>query len=150
MTSNTHRRDDLLGAIVALVVLVSSIITFSVRILFDAPPGHWIGVPILLMSFPLAFLLFRAPAEGRPLLYYVQIGSMLVWIVVLFILDYVLGSDWRDEQWVVIPFVTLYFAGLGGMVGVASKAGRVWAVTSIVLFFVAAALAFIQRAVTGF
>lgn len=142
-------RLDVLGAVVAIVIYVSSIVTFSARMMFDLSPGHWIGIPFLLMAFPLGYLLLEAPALGRPLLYYIQVGLMLVSIVVLFLLDYVLEVAWRDTQWAVIAFVTLYFAGMGGMIGVASRAGRSWAVSAVVLFFVAGILAFVQRGVTG-
>lgn len=134
---------------VALVIYVSSIVTFTARVLFDLQPGHWIGIPFLLMSLPLGYLLYRAPAVDRPVLYYVQVGLMLVSIVVLFLLDYVLGVVWRDTQWAVVAFVMLYFAGTGGMIGVASHAGRAWTVSSVALFLVAAVMAFVQRGVTG-
>ena len=138
-----------LGAIVAHVVFVSSIITFACRMLFRLQPGHWVGIPVLLMAFPLGYLLLRAPATNRPLLYYVQIGAMLIWVMVLFLVDYVLRYDFRQTQWMVIGFVVLYFAGMGGMIGVASLAGRGWTISAIVLFLIAAVLAFLQRVVTG-
>ena len=45
--------------------------------------------------------------------------------------------------------MVLYFAGAGGMLGVAAQAGRLWTISAVVLFLVAAVLAFVQRAVTG-
>lgn len=142
-------RLDLLGAVVAHVILISSIITFSARLLFDIPSGHWIGVPLLLTALPLAYLLVRAPGAHRPALYYVQVGLMLAWIVLLFLLDYVYRVDWRTTQATVVPVVVLYFAGTGGMIGVASHAGKGWTISAVILFFVAGVLAFVQRAVTG-
>jgi hypothetical protein len=44
----------------------------------------------------------------------------------------------------------LYFAGMGGMIGIASLAGRTWTTLSVILFLVAGILAFVQRGVTGF
>jgi hypothetical protein len=140
---------DLVGAIVAHVVFISSIITFTSRMVFNVKPGHWVGTPILLMAFPLAYLLLRAPEFDRPTLYYVQIGIMLVCLVVLFLVDYVLKFDFRQTQWMVISYVVLCFAGMGGMMGIAARAGRGWMISAIILFFIAAALAFVQRAVTG-
>jgi hypothetical protein len=153
-TSNHERpanleRLDLLGAVVAHVIFVSSILTFSVRMIFGVGPGHWIGIPILLMAFPLMYLLGTARGAHRPPLYVVQIGTMLLWLLVLFLVDYVVGYDFRQTQWMVIGYVVLYFAGMGGMVGVASLAGKRWMVSAITLFFVAGILAFVQRAVTG-
>jgi len=140
---------DFLGAIVAHVVFISSIITFASRIIFKLQPGHWVGIPILLMAFPLGYLLLRAPEFNRPFLYYVQIGAMLAWLIMLFLVDYVLKYDFRQTQWMVISFVVLYFAGMGGMIGIAALAGRGWTISAVILFFIVAVLAFVQRAVTG-
>jgi hypothetical protein len=113
-------------------------------------PGDWIGIPILLMAFPLGYLLLKASDFNRPTLYYIQIVIMLVWIIILFLVDYVLRYDFRQTQWMVISYVVLYFAGLGGMIGVSSQAGTGWTISAVILFFIAAILAFVQRAVTGF
>jgi hypothetical protein len=140
---------DFLGAIVAHVVFISSIITFASRMIFKLQPGHWVGIPILLMAFPLGFLLLKAPEFNRPLLYYVQIGTMLAWLIVLLLVDYVLKYDFRQTQWMVISFVVLAYAGMGGMIGIAALAGKGWTVSAIILFLIAAVLGFVQRAVTG-
>ena len=140
---------DVLGAVVAHVIFISSIITFTSRIIFELKPGHWVGTPILLMVFPLVYLLLRAPEFNRPFLYYVQIGIMLAWLIVLFLVDYVFRYDFRQTQWMVISYVVLYFAGAGGMIGVAALAGRTWMISAIVLFFITLILAFVMRAVTG-
>ena len=140
---------NLLGAIVAHIIFISSIVTFSARIIFKLQPGHWIGIPILLMVFPLVYLLLKAPAVQRPLLYYLQVALMLTWLMVLFIVDYALKIEFRQTQWMVVSFVVLYFAGMGGMIGVAAEAGRGWAISATVLFILAGILAFVQRAITG-
>jgi len=140
---------DLLGAVTAHVIFLSSILTFATRMIFGVGPGHWIGIPILLMAFPLTYLLVVAPRTHRPALYYIQVGTMLTWVVVLLLVDYVFGYDFRQTRWMVIAFVVLYFAGMGGMIGVSSLAGRRWMLSAVVLFFVAGILAFVQRAVTG-
>ena len=140
---------NLLGAVTAHVIFISSIITFSSRMIFKIGPGHWIGIPILLMAFPLAYLLIKAPAYDRSFLYYIQLGLMLFWLILLFFVDYVYKYDFRQTQWMVISYVVLAFAGMGGMIGIASLAGRAWTISSVVLFLFVAILAFVQRAVTG-
>ncbi len=140
---------NLLGAITAHVVFISSIITFSSRMIFKISPGHWIGIPILLMAFPLAYLLVNAPGSDRPILYYIQVGLMLIWLIMLFFVDYVMKYDFRQTQWMVISYVVLAFAGMGGMIGVASLAGRSWTISSVILFLIVTVLAIVQRAVTG-
>lgn len=140
---------NVLGAVVAHVIYVSSIVTFLARMVLGVRPGHWIGIPILLMAFPLGYLLMRAPGFGRPWLYYVQLSVMLAWLVVLFMVDYVFRFDFRQTQWMVIAYVMLYFAGIGGMIGISAQAGRGWALSAMILFVIAGILAFVQRAVTG-
>ena len=142
-------RLNLIGALTAHVIFISSIITFSSRMIFKIGPGHWVGTPLLLMVFPLGYLIFTAPGTDRPFLYYIQAGLMLLFIILLFFVDYVFKYDFRQTQWMVISFVVFYFAGMGGMMGIASLAGRGWTISSVILFFVAAILAFVQRAVTG-
>lgn len=142
-------RLNLIGAVTAHVVFISSIITFSSRLIFKFGPGHWVGIPLLLMVFPLGYLLFTAPGVNRPFLYYIQVGLMLLFIILLFLVDYVFKYDFRQTQWMVISFVIFYFAGMGGMIGVASLAGRGWTISAIILFILAAILAFVQRAITG-
>ena len=75
---------------------------------------------------------------------------MLIFVILLFLVDYVFKYDFRQTQWMVISFVVLYCAAMGGMIGVASLAGRGWTISSVVLFLIAAMLAFVQRAVTGY
>jgi hypothetical protein len=62
---------DILGAVTAYVIFVSSIVTFVSRMVFKSRPGHWLGVPILLMAFPLTYPFIRAPAFDRSRPYYV-------------------------------------------------------------------------------
>jgi hypothetical protein len=140
---------NLLGAIIAHIIYLSSILTFLSRLLFKIGPGHWVGTPILLTAFPLVYLLLKAPESQRPVLYYVQIGAMLLWLVLLFLVDYVLRIDFRQTRWMVIGYVVLYFAGIGGMIGVAAEAGRGWTASAVILFLIAGVLAFVQRAITG-
>ncbi len=145
-----HRKTELIGAITAHIIYISSIITFLARMFFGTGPGHWIGIPILLMIFPLTYLLVRAPRDKQPALYFIQVGFMSSWIVLLFLVDYVLKIEFRQTQWMVITFVIWYFAGMGGMIGVAAKAGKGWMISAIILFFIAGTLAFVQRGVTGY
>lgn len=143
-------RMNLLGAIVAHIIFISSIITFLSRMIFKVQPGHWVGIPLLLMIFPLGYLLLKAPQFDRSFLYYVQIIVMMLFIIALFLIDYVFKIDFRNTQSIVISYVVLYFAGLGGMIGVSAEAGRGWMISAVIFFFITAVLAFVQRGVTGF
>jgi hypothetical protein len=74
---------------------------------------------------------------------------MLAWLVMEALLDYILKLDFRNVRWMLISYVVLFFAGTGGMLGVAADAGRNWSMTAIVLFLLMTVLTFVQRAVTG-
>lgn len=140
---------NLLGAVVAVAFYVSAILVFIFR-LFGRPQfEHWIGYFEFLLAIPLIFLLLTAPQLERPALYYIQIGCMLAWLVVEALLDYILKVDFRKVRWMVISYVVLFFAGTGGMLGVAANAGRGWSISAIILFLIMAVLTFVQRRVTG-
>ena len=145
MLENTN----LLGAITAVAFFVSAILVFVFRLLGKPQYGHWIGYFEFLLAIPLIFLLIQAPHLGRPPLYYIQIGCMLAWLVVEALLDYIMKVDFRNVRWMLISYVVLFFAGTGGMLGVAAIAGRGWGIPAIILFLIMAVLTFVQRAVTG-
>ena len=91
----------LLGANVAHIIFISSILTFGARILLKVHPGHWVGIPLLLMAFPLLYLLLRAGEFNRPFLYYLQLGLMLGWIILLYLVDFAFKVDFRQTRWLV-------------------------------------------------
>jgi hypothetical protein len=142
-------RTNLVGAAVAHWIYSVSILVFVLRLLQMPKLGHWIGVGVLLAAFPLGFLLSRGPSLDRSPLYYLQIGLMLAWLVVEFLLDWWPAIEFRQTRWIAIPYVTLFFAGAGGMIGVASLAGRGWMISAVIAFLVMGILAFVQRAITG-
>jgi hypothetical protein len=114
---------NLLGAIVAVAFFVSAILVFISRLLGKPEYGHWVGYFEFLLAIPLLFLLLKAPQLQRPALYYIQVGCMLAWLVMEVLLDYILQIDFRNVRWLVISYVILFFAGTGGMLGVAANAG---------------------------
>jgi hypothetical protein len=142
-------RANLLGAIVATFIYASCLLVFTSRLLGRPEYGHWLGYVMMLSAAPLVYLLLKAPQLARPPLYYLQIGLMLAYLLVELALDYVLKLQFRQVQWMVIGYVMLFFAGTGGMLGVASQAGRAWTVSSGLLFLAMAILTFWQRAATG-
>jgi len=142
-------KTNLLGAITAIAFFASAILVFVFRLLGKPQYENWIGYFEFLLAIPLIFLLIQAPQLGRPTLYYIQIACMLAWLVLEALLDYILKVDFRNVRWMVISYVVLFFAGTGGLLGVASNAGRGWSILAIILFLIMAMLTFIQRAITG-
>ncbi len=142
-------RANLAGALVAVAMYVLCIVVFVTRLAGRPGLGHAAGWAQFALAVPLVVLLVLAPRLGRPWLYYLQVGLMLAFLVVEFVVDYALHADFRGTRAVVIPYVMLFFAGTGGMLGVAALAGRGWIIAAGILFLASAVLAFVQRGVTG-
>ena len=142
-------RADLLGAIVTVSLYSLYILLFVFRLLDSAQFGHRLASLQFLAVIPLVYLLLKAPQLGRPVLYYVQIGLMLVFLLVELLLDYIYMVDFRQVSWMVISYVMLFFAASGGLLGVAAYAGRTWTIAAVILFLIMTVLAFVQRALTG-
>jgi hypothetical protein len=138
-----------LGAVIAVMFYVSAIMVFIGRLMGKPQYGHWMGYFEFLLGIPLLYLLWTAPRLQRPALYYIQVGCMIAWLIVEALLDYILRIDFRHVRWIVISYVVLFFAGTGGLLGIASNAGRTWTLIAIALFLIMAVLTFVQRAITG-
>lgn len=140
---------NLLGALSAQAIFLLCILVFSARLMGKIKLEYWSGLSLLLVAIPLLYLAFSAPGFNRPSLYYIQVYLMLAFLLVELLLDYVLTIEFRQVRWMVISYTTLFFAGTGGMIGIAGHAGGHWSVSSVILFLIMAALAFVQRAKTG-
>jgi hypothetical protein len=143
------QRLDLLGAYVATAIFALAILVFVSRLAGRVAWEYGLGIALVLAAVPLGYLLLKAPEHHRSNLYYVQIGLMLAYLGAEFVLDYAFKIDFRHVRWVMIAYVTLFFAGTGGMIGVASAAGRPWAISSVLLFLVMVALAVVLHATLG-
>lgn len=140
---------NLAGAIVAVTMSALCIVVFASRLAGRPRIGHTVGWLQFALAVPLVVLLAFAPRLARPWLYYLQVGLLLAFLAVEFALDYALRVDFRRNLRAVVPYVMLFFAGTGGMIGVAALAGRGWTIAAGVLFLASAVLAFVQRFRTG-
>jgi hypothetical protein len=149
MNGSMSDKLNLLGASTAILIFVLCILIFIFRLAGQKSVEYGLGVAFLVTAVPLAYLLVTAGRFDRPALYYIQLGLMITFILVEFLLDYLLKADFRHTSWITIVYVTLFFASTGGMIGVASLAGKTWSILTVVLFLITAILAFYQRAKTG-
>jgi len=143
------KHNNLYGAILANVINISTISIFIARLLGKPEIGHWIGIIILFSIIPLFYLLYTAKSINRAKIYYIWIVLMIAFIIVEFLLDWFPKIDFRTNLQIIIPYVMLFFGATGGMIGVASLAGKRWAIVTVATFLIMAALAFVQRQVTG-
>ncbi len=140
---------NMIGAITALTIMTLTILVFVFRLARQLTAESVTGIIYVLAIVPLLYLLIQAAQVDRPAIYYLQIILMIAFILVEFLLDYVFKLEFRQTQWIVVSYVTLFFASTGGMIGIASLAGRAWSLSAIILFLTMAGLAFYQRAKTG-
>jgi hypothetical protein len=143
------KRINILGAILANVINLSTILVFIFRLLYKLEIAHWVGIITELSIFPLVYLLYTGRQFQRRRIYYLWIGLMIVFVIVEFLVDWYPKVDFRDNLSIVIPYVMLFFGATGGMIGVASLAGKRWTLVTVITFLTMFVLAFIQRGVTG-
>jgi len=142
-------RINLFGAILANVINISTISIFILRLVGKPEIGHWIGIIILFSIVPLFYLLYSARSLERAKIYYIWVGLMITFIIVEFLVDWFPKIEFRNNLIIIIPYVMLFFGATGGMIGVASLAGKRWAEVTVASFLIMAVLAFIQRQITG-
>lgn len=142
-------RVNLYGAITANVINIITILIFVARLLEKPEIGHWIGIIIQFTIIPLFYLLYAARSLNRARIYYIQVSLMIIFIIVEFLVDWYPKIEFRNNLLIVIPYVMLFFGATGGMIGVASLAGKRWTVVTVLSFLIMFVLAFIQRQITG-
>lgn len=140
---------NLLGAYLAIFILITSSMIFVFRLLSQETAEYWTGIAFMITAIPLAYLIYSSTNLVRPTLYFVQLGLMIGFIIIELLMDYIFKVDFRQTKWMAISYVMFFFASTGGMIGIASQAGKSWSIVSIVLFLIMFGLAFFQRAKTG-
>ena len=123
-----------LGAIISLAALSLCILIFLFRLGGLPVIGRWLGILFLATAIPFVCLLITAHAFERPAIYYIQLTAILLFIVIELLLDYILLIDFRKVRWMTISYVMFFFAGTGGLIGIASQAGKGWTITAVILF----------------
>lgn len=138
-----------LGAYTSVFILSIINLIFIFRLLNQEVTEYWLGIVFIVSAVPLLYLIYTGVQLNRPILYFIQLGIMIGFIILELLLDYIFKFDFRHTNWMVISYVTLFFAATGGLIGLASQAGKSWTIISIILFFIMTGLAFYQRAKTG-
>jgi len=140
---------NLLGAYIAIIILFASSLIFIFRLTNHQTAEYWTGIAFMLTAIPIVYLIYSSSNIERPTLYYIQLVLMIGFIILELSLDYIFKVDFRHTKWMAISYVMFFFASTGGMIGVASQAGKFWSIIAVILFLIMTALAFIQRAKTG-
>jgi len=138
-----------IGAITAIFIMLLCCIIFIFRLRNQTFAEYYTGILFLLCSIPLFILIYYAAEYKRPGIYYLQIILMISFIAVEMFLDYIYKINFRQIKWIAISYTILFFAANGGMIGIATLAGKTWSIITIALFFIMTFLAFFQRYKTG-
>jgi hypothetical protein len=141
---------NLIGALTANVYMLLIISVFIARLLRLSEAGRLIGLASSLVIIPLIYLFISGIKTEKTLIYFIWLALMFLFALFELIADDILQIDLRSSLRVVIPYVMFFFAATGGMIGVASQAGKPWPLVTSIIFLIMATLAFIQRKVTGF
>ena len=142
-------RTNRVGGVVSLITLALCILIFAFRLGGYPEIESILGILFLLTGVPFLYLLFLARTHQRPTIFYIQISVILIFILMELSLDYLFKIDFRNVKWMTILYVMFFFAGTGGLIGIASLQGKRWGTVAIVLFLIITFLAFWQRAKTG-
>lgn len=142
---NSKEEINLLGAVVANINNLILIFLFIARIYKYPRIEYWLGIVFMLSIIPLAIMLIRAFDSKREVLYFIQLILMIGFIIVEFLLDYLFKIDFRHNGSYVIAFVTLFYASLGGMIGIASHAGKQWTIATVITFLLMTAVSLVMH-----
>ena len=129
--------------------MLLSIAMFTARILGWLEIGRWIGFATSFVLIPLIYLFVVGLKTNRRIIYFVWLALMVLFALFELVVDQILAIDIRSSQWTVIPYVMFFYAATGGMIGIAAQAGKRWTRLTCVIFLIMAALAFVQRGITG-
>jgi hypothetical protein len=143
------RLANLVGAIAADVYMLLIIAIFISRILGWLEIGRWVGFASSLIIVPLVYLFVVGLRTGQRKIYFVWLALIVLFVLFELVVDQILRIDLRSAQWTVVPYVMFFFAATGGMIGVASQAGKAWTITTVIIFLIMAIMSFVQRGITG-
>ena len=148
MSADLHKTNRV-GGVVSLIALGLCILIFVFRLGGFPEIERILGGLFVACGAPLLYMLFLARRHQRPTIFYIQISVILIFILMELSLDYLFKIDFRNVKWMTILYVMFFFAGTGGLIGIASLQGKRWGTVAIVLFLIMTFLAFWQRAKTG-
>jgi len=140
---------NILGACLSIFILSICSLVFIFRLGGNHKVEYLLGWILILMIIPLTFLLITAKQFQRPPIYYIQIGLMIAFLILELFLDYICKLEFRKITWITVIYIIIFFSGTGGMIGVATLAGRIWMIAAVVLFFIMTILSLVQRKITG-
>jgi len=140
---------NLLGSIIANINNLLMISLFITRICSYHRIEQIIGMVFIASILPIMWIYFQAIKMNRPFIYFLQLGLIICFIIVELILDYILKVEFRQNRGITIPYVALFYASFGGMIGIASHGGKYWMIITVITFLIMVAVSLIMHFRTG-
>jgi hypothetical protein len=94
-------------------------------------------------------MFINASEINSSFLYFLQLGLMICFILAELTLDYILKLDFRQNRSILIPYVMLFYASFGGMIGIASQSGKYWTIVTIITFLLMVGISLLMHFKTG-
>jgi hypothetical protein len=129
---------NMIGAVSANLYMLLIIAVFAARIAEWDEVALWCGILSSFVLVPLIYLFFMALKKKQPVIYFIWLFLMILFALFELIADIIL-----------IAYVMFFFGSTGGMIGIASRAGKRWTIATIIVFLIMAVMAFVQRGITG-
>ena len=102
------------------------------------------GTCVIFLVVPLTIIFIDYLIEGRPTKIILHFISILVYIIVEFVLDFVLKIDFRSKRAMHIPYLVLFYFASFGFIGISFSMDNTWGyVVSGSFWFVLASLAYL-------
>ncbi len=134
--------------IISFVFYLTSIFIFILRIINFTLFEYYLGLIQVSLLLIIAIMFFNHNLNNYDVLFYIQIIVFVIWLVFEFILDYILKIDFRNKPVLLIPYVILFFAACGSVIGFLSRINKKSAIIGVILFFITFILAFFQHFVS--
>lgn len=140
----------MLSTYYAIYILIILNLIFVFRLLKKTNIEYWTGILFMLSALPLIYLLIKGIELKKTPIYLIQVSLMLLFILAELALDYIFKFNFRETKWMLVTYVTLFYAASGGMIGLSSQIGKSWlTICAIILFLSLVSLSFYAKIKTG-
>jgi hypothetical protein len=129
-----HHTIDLAVVIIANLINLALIGLFLSRPLALPRVEYFLGLFLSALAVPLIGLAILSYRQGREWWAYVLPLTMAAFLLSEFILEYVLGINWR-KTWLMGPYLLFYYLSLMLMIGYAFLTGRIFGAITLVTYF---------------
>jgi hypothetical protein len=122
------------------VVLIANLINLALIGLFLSRPlalprvEYFLGLFLSALAIPLIGLAILSYRAGRDWWTYTLPLVMAAFLLLEFILEFVLGINWR-KTWLMGPYLLFYYLSLMLMIGYAFLTGRIFGAITLVTYF---------------